>query len=125
MYARSQDMTLNAAGERIFGAKGLLSSQWRTSKQTAVPAKGASLNMRMYKGTYTLQLDGCTTSFTVTDGKGIQTVLARNWECAPGSAPPAQVAVAAKGKPKKKKPTKRSLRAQLGTEPEQLPELYL
>jgi hypothetical protein len=120
-------MTLNAAGERIFGAKGLLSNQWRTTKQAIVPAKGASLNMRMYKGTYTVQLGGCSTNFTVTDGKGTQTVLAAKWECEPGSTPPARVAVAAKKKKTKRPSSKRNLRAHRATEldDEQLAELYL
>jgi hypothetical protein len=123
-------MTLNAAGERIFGAKGLLSNQWRTTKQAAVPVKGASLNMRMYKGKYTVQLGGCSTNFTVTDGKGTQTVLAAKWECEPGSTPPARVAVAAKKKKKTKRPPapKRNLRAHSDDEldeDEQLVELYL
>jgi hypothetical protein len=85
-HKQTQDMSLNDAGQRIFGANGLLNSKWRSNVQRTVPAAGASFDLRLYKGSYTVEIGGCRAYFTVNDGADTQVIAPTVFQCGAAAA---------------------------------------
>jgi hypothetical protein len=89
----NSDWSLNPAGERIFGAEGLLSKQWRTAVAATVDGTAASsVPFRGFHGSYTVYYgagDRCSARFAVPVGTDAVTVAPTGWKCSSGAAPAA------------------------------------
>jgi hypothetical protein len=89
----NSDWSLNPAGERIFGADGLLSKQWRTTVVATVDGTDpSSVSFRGFHGSYTVYYGAdnrCAAQFAVPVGPDAVTVAPTGWVCKSGAAPAA------------------------------------
>eukprot|EP00611_Tribonema_gayanum_P012309 TRINITY_DN2292_c2_g1_i3.p1 TRINITY_DN2292_c2_g1~~TRINITY_DN2292_c2_g1_i3.p1 ORF type:complete len:162 (+),score=42.56 TRINITY_DN2292_c2_g1_i3:64-549(+) len=91
-YLVDLDWTLTPAGQRLFGANGLLTKLWKTTVTTSVNTQSApaSVKFRGFHGKYRVywgEGGRCSTTINVPVGASAVTIDAKGWKCDKGAPP--------------------------------------